>query len=291
MLCVETSPEGTRRWCAAQRSEGRRLGFVPTMGALHEGHLHLVDALRDGGVERIAVSIFVNPTQFGPTEDFAKYPRVLEADCAKLAARGVDLVFAPDQSTMVRSEERTAVRVTGLTDHLCGPLRPGHFEGVATVVTKLLSIIGPCDAAFGRKDYQQFKVIERLVTDLFLPVRVHGVPTMREADGLAMSSRNAYLSAADRGRAAAVPNALRAALEAHARGERDASVLRSALRSALSNVDRIEYAEVCDADTLVPILMPDKVAQRALFVLAVRVGNTRLIDNVVSTEDGLLRKM
>jgi pantoate--beta-alanine ligase len=287
MLPIETSPEGVRAWCAAQRSEGRTLGFVPTMGALHEGHLQLIDALKARGAERMVVSIFVNPTQFGPTEDFAKYPRVLAADCAKLVARGVDLVFAPDQSTMVRNEERTAVRVNELTEHLCGPLRPGHFEGVATVVTKLLSIVGPCDAAFGRKDYQQFKVIERLVTDLFLPVRVHGIPTVREPDGLALSSRNAYLSLEERLRAAVVPNALRAAVEAHTHGERDASVVRSVLQNALREVDRIEYAEVCDADTLRPL--PDKTADRVLFVLAVRVGNTRLIDNFVTTEDVLFR--
>jgi pantoate--beta-alanine ligase len=184
---------------------------------------------------------------------------------------------------MANPQERTHVRVDELTAHLCGPLRPGHFEGVATVVAKLFALVGPCDAAFGRKDYQQFKVIERMTQDLFFPVRLHGVATVREPDFLAMSSRNAYLSPADRQRARAVPQALLAAASAHTSGLRDADALRTILRDGLGAMDRIEYAEVADPELLRPLL--GTVPSRCLFSVAVRAGQTRLIDNRVTSED------
>jgi pantoate--beta-alanine ligase len=269
-------------WCNQERDRARRVGFVPTMGALHDGHAELVRALLPR-VDAVVVSIFVNPTQFGPNEDFSKYPRTLEADVAKLAELGVSRVFAPNSQEMVPEAERTVVRVRELSEHLCGPLRPGHFDGVATVVAKLFAIIGACDAAFGRKDYQQFKIVKRMTRDLFIPVNVLGVPTKREPDGLAMSSRNRYLSTEERRRARLVPRALVAVTNAHAAGERDASHLREMFHALLSEADRVEYAEICDADTLVPL--QHEVPARALFALAVRVGTTRLIDNRVSTED------
>lgn len=280
---IETSTTELQRWCASQRAQGKTIGFVPTMGALHEGHLSLVGALRSV-TDTVVVSIFVNPTQFGPTEDFAKYPRTLEADAALLGELGVEYIFAPSPESMVRMQERTTVHVRELTEHLCGPLRPGHFEGVATVVAKLFGLVGPCTAAFGRKDYQQYKVIERMVSDLFFPVKVVGVPTMREADGLAMSSRNRYLSPADRQRALIVPAALKAAVTAHAQGVRSAGVLRTVMEDVLRSADRIEYAEVSDADTLAPFAGDAEVPDRALFATAVRVGATRLIDNMVTGE-------
>jgi pantoate--beta-alanine ligase len=280
---IEPSPHAMQAWCNEERARGKRVGFVPTMGALHEGHLDLVRALLPR-VDTVVVSIFVNPSQFGPNEDFNTYPRTLAEDVEKLAALGVARVFAPSSSKMVPETERTQVRVRQLCEHLCGPLRPGHFDGVATVVSKLFAIVGACDAAFGRKDYQQFKIVQRLAADLFLPVNVLGIPTKREADGLAMSSRNRYLSEEDRHRARLVPGALRTVVRAHRAGEDDASRLRALFRDALRETDKVEYAEVCDADTLVPL--EGQVPARALFVLAVRIGTTRLIDNLVTTEDG-----
>ena len=194
------APDELRRACGLARSHGARVGFVPTMGALHEGHIALVrDAKRRAGF--VAVSIFVNPTQFGPGEDFARYPRDLESDLAKLASADADAVFAPDSQAMYPDGDQTRVRVGELAASLCGPFRPGHFEGVATVVTKLFGLVGASVAVFGRKDYQQLAVIRRVVADLFLPVEVVGHPILREPDGLAMSSRNAYLSADERVRA------------------------------------------------------------------------------------------
>jgi pantoate--beta-alanine ligase len=274
-----------RAACEQLRQAGSRLGFVPTMGALHAGHLHLVEVARRHA-ERVAVSIFVNPTQFGPNEDFAKYPRNLERDVELLGSVGADLVLSPSAEDMYPAGERTRVRVAKLSDHLCGPFRPGHFEGVATVVTKLFAIAGPCTAVFGRKDYQQLKIIERLARDLLLPVQVVGQPTVRDADGLALSSRNAYLSADERARALAIPRSLARASAAFQAGERRAAALIEPLRAELLTAGlRPEYAEIADADELFPFALDATVPQRALIAVAALCGTTRLIDNLVLGED------
>jgi pantoate--beta-alanine ligase len=271
--------------CDESRRAGETLGFVPTMGALHAGHLQLVQVARRHA-SRVAVSIFVNPTQFGPNEDFAKYPRDLERDVELLSGAGADLVLAPSSAEMYPPGEQTRVRVAGLGDHLCGPFRPGHFEGVATVVTKLFSIAGPCTAVFGRKDYQQLKIIERLARDLLLPVTVVGEPTVRDADGLALSSRNAYLSPAERGRALAIPRALAAAAARFQEGERRAAVLIEPVRAALQAAElRPDYAEIADPERLFPFAPDALVGERALIALAAFCGTTRLIDNLVLGED------
>jgi pantoate--beta-alanine ligase len=274
-----------RQACDTARAGGARLGFVPTMGALHAGHLHLVDVARRHA-ECVAVSIFVNPTQFGPNEDFAKYPRNLERDVELLSGAGADLVLAPTPEEMYPPGEKTRVRVSGLGEHLCGPFRPGHFEGVATVVTKLFAIAGPCTAVFGRKDYQQLKIIERLARDLLLPVQLVGEPTVRDADGLALSSRNAYLSAEERARALAIPRALAGAAVAFAAGERRAGALIEPVRGALSAAGlRADYADIADPQELSPFAADERVGERALIALAAFCGTTRLIDNLVLGED------
>jgi pantoate--beta-alanine ligase len=274
-----------RAACDVARAGGARLGFVPTMGALHAGHLHLVRVARRHA-EHVAVSIFVNPTQFGPNEDFAKYPRNLERDVELLAGAGADLVLAPSADEIYPKGEKTRVRVRGLGEHLCGPFRPGHFEGVATVVTKLFGLAGACTAVFGRKDYQQLKIIERLARDLLLPVRVVGEPTVRDVDGLALSSRNAYLSADERRQALAIPRALAAAAARHAAGERGARALIEPVRAALTAAGlRADYAEIADPDELLPFEADARVGERALVALAAFCGTTRLIDNLVLGED------
>jgi pantoate--beta-alanine ligase len=254
------------------------------MGALHEGHLALVtEAKRHAPI--VAASIFVNPTQFGPNEDFARYPRDLETDLAKLDAAGAELLFVPDVAEMYPAGEQTRVNVPLVAAPLCGRFRPGHFEGVATVVTKLLAIAGPCTAVFGRKDYQQLAVIRRLVLDLRLPVTVVGVPTVRDLDGLAKSSRNLYLSLEQRARSLAIPQALASAQSAFASGERNAEALAQMARCLVdAAADSIDYVEVVDADSLGPV-MDNKVDERALLAVACHVGQTRLIDNVVLGDD------
>jgi pantoate--beta-alanine ligase len=274
-----------RAACDDARRAGARLGFVPTMGALHAGHLRLVEVARRHA-ERVAVSIFVNPTQFGPNEDFTRYPRNLERDVELLRSVGADFVLSPSAEEMYPRGETTRVRVGALSEHLCGPFRPGHFEGVATVVTKLFAIAGACTAVFGRKDYQQLKIIERLARDLQLPVRVVGEPTVRDADGLALSSRNSYLSSEERQRALAIPRSLAAAAAAFEAGERGARALIEPLRSALGRAGlRLDYAEIADADELFPLALDGAVGERALIAVAAFCGNTRLIDNLVLGED------
>ncbi|HEX7453569.1 MAG TPA: pantoate--beta-alanine ligase, partial [Polyangiaceae bacterium] len=209
-LALHKSVSEFRHAANAVRRAGKRLGLVPTMGALHEGHLSLVREAR-ARTEEVAVTIFVNPTQFGPNEDFARYPRTLERDLELCREAGVRHVFAPDASEMYPKGERTRVHVSGLTSALCGPHRPGHFDGVATIVSKLFAVAGECVAVFGRKDYQQLKVIERMTRDLLLPVEIVGLKTLRDADGLALSSRNAYLSVEERARALGIARGLSAA--------------------------------------------------------------------------------
>ena len=274
-----------RRALDEARTRGGTIGLVPTMGALHDGHLSLVrEAKKHASL--VATTIFVNPTQFGPNEDLARYPRDLAGDVVKLEGAGCDLVLAPSVAAMYPDGERTRVRVDGLTETLCGPHRPGHFEGVATIVTKLFAIAGPCTAVFGRKDYQQLAVIRRLARDLLLPVRVIGLPTVREKDGLAMSSRNAYLSTSDRLKALSLVTGLRAAATLFAAGERSAAVLRSAARGPVAAVaSSIDYVDLADPDSLA--VLPDgaTAGARVLVAIACRIGQTRLIDNLVLGED------
>jgi pantoate--beta-alanine ligase len=271
--------------CDEVRRQGGRVGFVPTMGALHEGHLKLCDAARAHATS-VAVSIFVNPTQFGPNEDFSRYPRTLERDLDACKSRGVEHVFTPAVEEMYPKNERTRVRVDGLTEGLCGPKRPGHFEGVATIVAKLFLAAGPCLAVFGRKDYQQLKVIERMARDLLFPVTVQGHPTVREADGLALSSRNVYLSPEQRATARQIPAALAAAVRRFEAGERRAAELRVPVEARLREAGlRLDYVELRGPDELEAIDDSAQIGARALLAVAVFAGKTRLIDNVVLGED------
>jgi pantoate--beta-alanine ligase len=265
-----------RRQIAAWRKAGETVGLVPTMGALHEGHLSLV-ALANSKADRVVASIFVNPIQFGPREDFSRYPRDEQGDLAKLAKAGVDLVFAPDTAEMYPQDFSTQVKVSDLTEDLCGAARPNHFDGVATVVTKLLLQCAPDFAVFGEKDYQQLLVIKRLVRDLNIPVDIVGAPIVREKDGLALSSRNAYLSPSERKIA---PVLYQTILEvagdlAKGRGCDDAVV---AARFKLDAAGfRVNYVAVRDPDTLKPLSGP---VTRARVLTAAFLGKTRLIDNV-----------
>jgi pantoate--beta-alanine ligase len=257
------------------RQEGLQIGFVPTMGALHPGHISLVRAAL-AACDRVVASIFVNPTQFGVGEDYERYPRNEAADLAALDAAGCHLLYAPGVADMYPEGFATSVTVAGLTEGLCGAVRPGHFAGVATVVAKLLNQVQADAAFFGEKDYQQLLTIRRMATDLDLPVEIVGVPTLREPDGLAMSSRNAYLAADERRIAAVFPAVLAAAVEQLA-GEAAAPVLartRTALEAAGFSVD---YVELRDASTLVPV---GRVDADARLLGAVRIGRTRLIDNM-----------
>lgn len=259
--------------------QGRTVAFVPTMGALHEGHLRLVDRGRELADE-VWVSVFVNPTQFAPGEDFERYPRDLERDRALLAGRGVALLFAPGGKEMYPRPPATVVDLPELAAGLCGAHRAGHFRGVALVVTKLLSIALPDWAIFGAKDWQQAAIIRRLVEDLNLQVRIEVAPTVREVDGLAMSSRNAYLDADERRTATVLIRTLRAAEAAIAAGERDGEVLRRllAVGVAAEPLARLQYAAVVDPDSLQSLPC---IGRRVLLALAVHVGSTRLIDNLV----------
>jgi pantoate--beta-alanine ligase len=270
-----------RALCDELRARGRRIGLVPTLGALHHGHQALMRAA--GGVaDEVVVTIFVNPTQFAPGEDFERYPRDLASDLARCAEAGVSLVFAPEVGEIYPAGDSTRVQVRGLTEAWCGVSRPGHFEGVATVVTKLLVATGECSAVFGRKDYQQLQVIKRLVADLLLPVQVVEHPTVREADGLAASSRNRYLSAEERARALALPQALALLCRRFAEGERDAARLGALLTARLAQADLdLEYAALVGSADLRPVLHGDVSPGQVSVLLAARVGTTRLIDNVV----------
>lgn len=261
------------------------MGLVPTMGALHAGHLALLEeARRRAGF--VAATIFVNPTQFGPGEDFARYPRALDRDLAACEEAGATGVFAPEVAAMYPPGEETRVRPGATAAPLCGAHRPGHFEGVATIVTKLFALAGPCVAVFGRKDYQQLMVIRRLARDLLLPVEVVGARTVREPDGLAMSSRNAYLSPDDRRRAAAIPRALTDAARAFAGGERRAGALAGICHAGVERVaDKIDYIELADPETLRVLAPEEHAGERALLALAIRVGSARLIDNMVLGEE------
>jgi len=265
----------------ALRAKGP-VALVPTMGALHEGHMTLVREARRHA-ESVVVSIFVNPRQFGANEDLDAYPRQLARDCAMLEAEGTALVWAPRADAMYPAGYATNISVSGVSEGLCGAARPGHFDGVATVVCKLFNQVMPDVALFGEKDWQQLAVIRRMARDLDLSMphvtRIIGVPTVREADGLAMSSRNAYLTAPERAAAAAMPQAMKAAIWAIGRGEPVASALLELEEILLAGgFDKIDYALLCDADTLAPL---ERAADRpARLLVAARIGKARLIDNM-----------
>ncbi len=274
---IAPTRSGVRQAVAPARAAGEVVGLVPTMGALHEGHLSLVRrAVRE--CDFTVVSIFVNPTQFGPGEDLDRYPRDLEADAALCEVEGVDLIFAPEPGEMYAEDARTTVSVAELTEGLCGAYRPGHFDGVTTVVCKLLNIVGPDRAYFGDKDYQQLVVIRRMARDLDMPVEVIGCPTVREADGLAMSSRNRHLSEAERAAAPALQRALQEgarAAESGAAGDEVEGIVAEAL--AREPLVRPQYIRAVDPDTL--RRLPGRGGPMVI-AAAAHVGQTRLIDNV-----------
>jgi pantoate--beta-alanine ligase len=266
------------------RAQERILGLVPTMGALHEGHFSLIRAAQRECAP-VVVSLFVNPKQFGPTEDLNKYPRTLEADRAALESLGVDYLFAPSPQEMYPPGFRTAVVLEGLSDRLEGRSRPGHFRGVTTVVLKLFEIVQPRFAYFGRKDAQQARLIRQMSGDLNLDTGVVVCPIVREADGLALSSRNVYLKAEDRRAATVLSHSLTAARDEIAKGERDTARLLAALRRVLATEPRValDYAEIVDNETLEPIA---SLRGTCYILLAAKVGDTRLIDNALIEPDG-----
>jgi pantoate--beta-alanine ligase len=274
-------PKAMRARVEDLRRDGRRIAVVPTMGALHEGHLTLLRAARERA-DIVILTIFVNPTQFGPNEDLSRYPRDEAGDIAKAKTCGIDLAFCPEASAMYPSGAQTFVEVRELQKPLCGASRPGHFAGVATIVSKLFHITNPHLAVFGEKDYQQLAIIRRMVRDLDFGIEIVGVPIVREADGLALSSRNAYLSAEQRQAALALSKGLAAAEAAFKAGERDAGKLVAAARAQLDaeKLVRIDYLELRDADELSDIT---RVEKRAVIAVAAFVGTTRLIDNRVLT--------
>jgi len=270
---------GLREVLDSARARGLRIGLVPTMGALHEGHLSLVRASR-AECQLTVVSIYVNPTQFGPREDLEKYPRTLAADLAALAACGVELVFAPANAEMYPAGFDTWVEVGAAARPLEGECRPGHFRGVATVVLKLLNQVRPDAAYFGQKDYQQALVIRRMVEDLSVPVTVRVCPTVREPDGLAMSSRNRYLDAHERRRALVLWQSLSLAAGLVRQGERDAKAIVERMKALISAASgaAIDYVALVDPESLEPVA---RVERKTLAALAVRIGATRLIDNML----------
>ncbi|EHR01104.1 pantoate--beta-alanine ligase [Bradyrhizobium sp. WSM471] len=273
-----TTLAGLRLALAKARKAGRRVGFVPTMGYLHEGHLALVEASRAQS-DATVVSIFVNPTQFGPNEDLSTYPRDFLRDERLCRDGGVSIVFAPDPREVYPGGFETFVEPGELSKPLCGAFRPGHFRGVATVVCKLLNMVQPDAVFLGQKDFQQCAVVRRMATDLNFPVEIITVPTVREPDGLAMSSRNRYLNDEQRQRALCISRALFAADAKFRAGEREVDVLVAIARRHLDQVDPLHYVELVDADTLKPAASP--LSHPAALCVAAHVGGTRLIDNVV----------
>jgi pantoate--beta-alanine ligase len=280
---IITLPTDMQRWSDAARRRGATIAFVPTMGFLHEGHLSL---MREGRKRAalLASSLFVNPTQFGPNEDYSRYPRNFEGDCAMMRKVPVDVLFAPEPDMMYPPGSQTWVEVTEMTRGLCGAGRPGHFRGVTTVVAKLFNIVKPHIALFGQKDYQQLRTIERMVQDLNFDIEIVPMPTVREPDGLAMSSRNAYLSPDQRKKALALSGALRAAGAAFNSGARNPEDLVQEARHLLEKTPEIEieYVEAVDAKTLENV---QRIERPVVVAIAVRLGKTRLIDNMVFTPE------
>ena len=274
-------PSAIGRRCESLRREGKTVGLVPTMGAFHEGHLSLMRRARAEN-DVVIVSIFVNPIQFARGEDFESYPRDLQADLAQAERAGVDLVFTPSAEAIYPDGFQTYVDVTELTERLCGVSRPGHFRGVTTIVTKLFNLVRPHRAYFGQKDYQQSAVVRRLVDDLNLDVEIVISPTIREADGLAMSSRNVRLTPEERQAACVLYASLRLAEERVGAGEQDAKAILDEMRVMIEaeSLARIDYVTLCDPETLKPL---DRIEGPILTALAVRFGKTRLIDNLLLT--------
>jgi len=280
----------TRQAIAAARQSGQRIGLVPTMGYLHEGHASLID-LCTKHADYVVVSVFVNPTQFGPGEDFARYPRDLERDRQLIEAHGAHLLFAPSVEEMYPEEANIRFEIEDLADHLCGPSRPGHFAGVLLVVAKLLHIVQPDVAVFGQKDLQQLLIIQRMVRDLNFPVRIIAGPTVREPDGLAMSSRNSYLSHEERRESATLYRALQQGKTLIESGERRAPIVIEAITTMVSSIrgSRIDYIELVDLERLQPI---QRIQGKIALALAVYVGQTRLIDNLVlEVQNGKVREI
>lgn len=279
---IITTVEAMKAQVAVWKAAGLTVGLVPTMGALHAGHESLMDAAC-AACDKVVASVFVNPIQFGPDEDFDAYPRDIERDAAIAAAHGVDAVFHPSVEEMYGPAHNTYVVMETLTDALCGASRPGHFRGVCTVVTKLFNIVQPDRAFFGQKDAQQLAIIKRMVADLNMNVRVVGCPIVREEDGLAKSSRNAYLSAEERQAALVLSRAIRAGEAAVAAGERDAAAVRALMTDIIEAepLARIDYVEVVDGATMQPT---DRIGETALAAMAVYIGTTRLIDNFLYEE-------
>lgn len=282
MTTLVRKPADFRQACDDARAASRRVGLVPTMGALHDGHFSLIDEAKKRA-DFVAVTIFVNPLQFAPGEDLDRYPRTLEDDLAGCRERGVDLVFAPEPGSMYPAQFQTRVSVGAITKPLEGGFRPTHFDGVTTVVTKLFNLAGPCAAMFGRKDYQQWKILSRMAEDLDMPIEVVGCAIVREPDGLALSSRNRYLSASERKRALGLVSGLRHACDAWLAGERNPDALRSLVAERVqSSFDRVDYVAAVDPETLVA---SEGTPTRLLIAVAAHMGTTRLIDNVVLGED------
>lgn len=276
---IVTTPAEVRAFTRALARDGQRLALVPTMGFLHDGHLSL---MREGGkrADVVAATIFVNPSQFGPSEDLSRYPRDPDGDAAKCASAGVSLLYTPEPSTVYPAGYQTWVTVDEVSKGLCGDRRPGHFRGVATVVAKLLALFRPDVALFGEKDYQQLQVIRRVNADLELGAEIVGMPTVREADGLAMSSRNAYLSPEERQRALALSRGLFAARDAAAKGEGRAAALVGLVQAELARAGvREDYVALCHADTLTPLEVLEPGVPGRLLVAGF-LGKTRLIDNL-----------
>jgi len=276
---VAQTVESVRTLVKGARDQGKKVGLVPTMGALHIGHVSLIEAAVKQ-TDFVAVSIFVNPTQFGPGEDFEKYPRPFEQDLQTCTEKGVDVVFAPTPQEMYRQENLTWVTVEKLTEPLCGRFRPGHFRGVTTVCTKLFNIVQPDVAFFGQKDAQQAVVIKRMAADLNMPLEIVVCPTVREPDGLAVSSRNKYLTKDQRENATCIYKSLQKCREMIEAGVRDARQIVTEMRKILKQIPsaEIEYASLVDVDTLQSV---DKVTGKVLAAVAVRIGSARLIDNML----------
>ncbi len=276
---VIEKPEDMQREMEKLRCQGKSIGFVPTMGYLHEGHLSLIRRCRKEN-DVCVVSIFVNPTQFGPGEDYNRYPRDFDRDKALLEKEEVDYLFYPGVQDMYPEGYRTYVEVEELSSVLCGAYRPGHFRGVCTVVSKLFNIVMPHRAYFGQKDYQQYVIIKRMVRDLNFPIEIVMMPIVREADGLAMSSRNTYLNPEERKQAVALYKGLSAAKEAFEMGERDADKLRKIIEEEMKKYPlvKVQYIEVVHPETLKPL---KKIEKKAVALVAAFVGKARLIDNMI----------
>jgi pantoate--beta-alanine ligase len=273
---VIRTPGEMRAWAFEQRAAGETIGFAPTMGALHEGHASLMRAAREGN-SRAVLSIFVNPTQFAPHEDLDQYPRTWDTDSAMAETTGMDVIYAPTASAMYAGGYSTYVTVEGVSDGLCSGTRPHFFRGVATVVAKLFNAVLPHRAYFGQKDAQQCAVIRRMAADLDMGVEIVEMPIVREPDGLAMSSRNVYLSSENRQRALCIIRALRAAEEQMKHGARAAATLRELVRTGMDEVDRVDYVELVDSNTMKPVV---EISGPVTLAVAAFVGDTRLIDNL-----------